>query len=166
MALDSSTPGSSAGKGDPWYRDGLRFQCTLCGNCCTGPEGVVLFTPQEGRAMAAKLGLTEEEFLARYSRRIGNRRSLTEKKSTFGNDCVFLDRQTLPGKAICGLYEARPSQCRTWPFWEGNLTSRRAWEKTKQHVPCPGMDQGPLHTLQQIRIALEEDRAQGGSAAR
>jgi Fe-S-cluster containining protein len=72
----------------------------------------------------------------------------------------------MPGKAVCGLYEARPSQCRTWPFWEGNLKSRKAWLNTKKHVPCPGMDSGPLHTLQQIRIALDEDRAQGGSAAR
>jgi uncharacterized protein len=163
MSARESTPG----RGEPWYRDGLRFSCTLCGNCCTGPEGVVLFTAEEGRAMAAKLGLTEDAFLATYSRRVGGpHRSLTEKKTAHGNDCVFLDRESMPGKAVCGLYEARPSQCRTWPFWEGNLRSRRAWEATKKHVPCPGMDQGPLHSLQQIRIALDADKAQGGSEAR
>lgn len=154
------------GKGEPWFRDGLRFQCTMCGNCCTGPEGVVLFTPEEGRGMAVKLGLSEAEFLATYTRVVGPSRSLREKQTTFGNDCVFLDRETLPGKAICGLYEARPSQCRTWPFWEGNLRSRKAWEQTKKHVPCPGMDVGPVHSLQQIRIALDEDASGGGSSAR
>ncbi|MBL8765546.1 MAG: YkgJ family cysteine cluster protein, partial [Phycisphaerae bacterium] len=86
----------------------------MCGNCCTGPEGVVLFTADEGRAMADKVGMPESEFLAAYSRRVaGTQRSLKEKKTEFGNDCVFLDRQTIPGKAVCGLYEARPAQCRT-----------------------------------------------------
>lgn len=151
---------------DPWYRDGLQFECTLCGNCCTGPEGVVLFTPDEGEAMARTLGLPLEEFLGRYSRKLGRERSLTERKTEFGNDCVFLDRTTVPGKAVCGLYEARPAQCRTWPFWEGNLRSRKAWEQTKARVPCPGMDAGPRHDLVQIRVALEEDRAEGGSWAR
>lgn len=151
---------------DPWYRDGLRFECTMCGNCCTGPEGVVLFTPDEGRAMAAKVGLPEDEFLRRYSRRVGRERSLTERRTEAGNDCIFLDRDAVPGKAVCGLYEARPSQCRTWPFWEGNLRSRRAWEQAKARVPCPGMDSGPLHGLVQVRLALEQDRADGGSAAR
>lgn len=166
MTAPDSSAGGAAGKGEPWYRDGLRFACTMCGNCCTGPEGVVAFTPDEGRAMAAKLGLPEAEFLATYTRRIGSMRSLREKKTEFGNDCIFLDRASIPGKAVCGLYEARPTQCRTWPFWEGNLRSRKAWEQTKKHVPCPGMDTGPVHPLQQIRIALELDRSGGGSAAR
>lgn len=154
------------GKGEPWYREGLRFQCTMCGNCCTGPEGVVMFSPEEGVAMAAKLGMELDQFLKAYARRIGNGRSLREKKTEFGNDCIFLDRQSIPGKAVCGLYEARPSQCRTWPFWQGNLRSRKAWEETKKHVPCPGMDTGPVHSLTQIRIALQEDEAGGGSWAR
>ncbi len=139
----------------------------MCGNCCTGPEGVVMFTPAEGKVMAEKLGMAEDAFLAKYTRRIaGTQRSLNEKKTSFGNDCVFLDRETMPGKAVCGLYEARPTQCRTWPFWEGNLRSRKAWEATKKHVPCPGMDVGPVHSLQQIRIALEADQGLGGSEAR
>ena len=84
------------GKGEPWYRDGLRFQCTMCGNCCTGPEGVVMFSPEEGVAMAAKLGMELEQFLKAYARRIGNGRSLREKRTEFGNDCIFLDRNSIP----------------------------------------------------------------------
>jgi Fe-S-cluster containining protein len=154
------------GKGEPWYRDGLRFECTMCGNCCTGPEGAVFFSPEEGERMAAKVGLPLEEFLAKYSRRLGRQRSLAERVTEHGNDCVFLDRASIPGKAVCALYEARPEQCRTWPFWEGNLRSRKAWEDTKRHVPCPGMDKGPVHDLVQITVALERDRAGGGSWAR
>jgi Fe-S-cluster containining protein len=97
---------------------------------------------------------------------MGNQRSLREKVTSFGNDCIFLDRESIPGKAVCGLYEARPEQCRTWPFWEGNLRSRKSWEETKKHVPCPGMDTGPVHDFVEITIALERDKAGGGSWAR
>ena len=27
-----------------WYRDGLRFECTRCGACCTGAPGYVWVT--------------------------------------------------------------------------------------------------------------------------
>jgi Fe-S-cluster containining protein len=113
--------------------------------------------------MAEKLNLPLAEFLERYSRKVGKQRSLREKTTSFGNDCIFLDRNSIPGKAVCGLYEARPEQCRTWPFWDGNLRSRKAWEETKKHVPCPGMDKGPVHDYLQIRVALERDKAEGGS---
>lgn len=144
---------------EPWYRDGLRFGCTQCGNCCTGAPGAVWFDADEGRAMAAVLGLSEAEFLETYSRSIGARRSLTERETEHGHDCVFLDRASTPGRALCRVYRARPSQCRTWPFWEANLTSRRAWEETKRRVPCPGMDapEGRLHTLVEIRVMRETD---------
>ena len=125
-------PPSAPGKGEPWYRDGLRFECTMCGNCCTGPEGVVMFSPEEGQAMADKLGLPLEEFLARYSRRVGRQRSLREKRTDFGNDCIFLDRNSIPGKAVCGVYEDRPAQCRTWPFWDSNLRSPQAWAEAAE----------------------------------
>ncbi|MFM7740581.1 MAG: YkgJ family cysteine cluster protein, partial [Planctomycetota bacterium] len=26
---------------EPWYKDGLRFQCSQCGDCCTGGAGYV-----------------------------------------------------------------------------------------------------------------------------
>ena len=32
-----------------WYEDGLRFSCSQCGNCCTGPPGAVWFTDNEGQ---------------------------------------------------------------------------------------------------------------------
>jgi uncharacterized protein len=108
--------------------------------------------------MAARLGLDEGDFLDRFTRRIGMRRSLNERKTAFGYDCIFLDRKTLPGKAICGLYEARPMQCRTWPFWPENLESPEAWQAVKARTPCPGMDSGPLHDFVSITIERDRDR--------
>ena len=135
-----------------WFDNsgGLRFKCTCCGNCCTGPEGYVLFTHDEADALAAHLGIPREEFLREYTRATSRGRSLKEKKSPFGLDCIFLDRDRIPGRAVCGVYQARPAQCRTWPFWKSNLTSESAWRRAARG--CPGMNQGKLAPPQQIRI--------------
>jgi len=138
-----------------WYRDGLHFGCTQCGNCCTGPPGAVWFTPEEGRRLAALLGLSEVEFLNRHARKLPEGWSLNECQTEHGLDCVFLDRTSVPGKALCGVYQARPMQCRTWPFWPENLKSKRAWEETKRRTPCPGMDSGALVPIEKIRIQRE-----------
>jgi Fe-S-cluster containining protein len=138
--------------GREWYADGLRFECTQCGSCCTGPPGAVWFTPEEGRSMAAKLGLDEATFYQRYARRLDEGWSLTETKTEQGFDCVFLDRQSIPGKAICSMYEVRPIQCRTWPFWPENLRTKRHWETVKRVTPCPGMNSGKLVPIEKIRI--------------
>ncbi len=135
-----------------WYAGGLRFSCTQCGNCCTGPPGAVWFTPEEGQAMATKVGLSEDAFLRRFARKLGRRFSLKERKTEYGLDCIFLDRESTPGKATCRLYEARPTQCRSWPFWPENLESKEVWEEIKKETPCPGMGRGRLVKVEEIRI--------------
>ena len=148
------TPSPPAGQ--EWYAEGLRFECTQCGNCCTGPPGTVWFDDEEAGRMAASLGLDVETFLARYARRVGRRWSLKEHRTPHGYDCIFLDRQSVEGRAVCAIYQTRPGQCRTWPFWPENLTSRRAWTGAKRRTPCPGMDSGPLIPVERIRIMRDE----------
>jgi Fe-S-cluster containining protein len=114
----------------------------MCGNCCTGPEGYVLFTHDEGHKLAARLGISMEEFLRRYTKETSLGRSLAEKRSPHGLDCIFLDREKVPGKAVCGVYEDRPVQCRTWPFWKEIIQSKASWERTKR--TCPGHRPRPL----------------------
>ena len=138
-----------------WYKDGLRFSCTQCGNCCTGPPGAVWFTDEEGVAMAKKLKISLEDFYGHYARKIGIRWSLTENVISGKYDCVFLDRTA--EKATCSLYEARPSQCRTWPFWRENLRSEAAWQRAKDETPCPGMDTGKLIPANEIRIIRDAE---------
>lgn len=129
---------------------GLRFNCTLCGNCCTGPEGYVLVSDAESDALAGRLGLSREEFLVKFTRQTAKGRSLAEHDTPQGRDCVFLDRKRIPGRAVCAVYEDRPAQCRTWPFWPSNLRTREAWERAAR--VCPGMGKGRLHTVQQVRV--------------
>ena len=124
----------------PWYRDGLRFECTRCGNCCTGAPGYVWVTPAEVQAIADYRGEPVAEVRAVYTRKVNGHVSLRERAN---GDCVFWDRQT-----GCTVYPARPAQCRTWPFWESNTESRQAWDGAA--AGCPGMNQGELITAEEI----------------
>ena len=128
-------------KQEPWYRDGLEFQCTGCGDCCTGAPGYVWINQDEIDAMAMLTEMGVDEFQYTYVREIGVRRSLKE----FPNgDCVFFDTE----KRNCQIYEARPRQCRTWPFWNSNLKTPEDWDRTCEE--CPGSGRGRLYQLGQI----------------
>lgn len=152
-AKQDPTGGTSTGE------VGLRFSCTQCGNCCTGPPGYVLFTGAEADAMASDLGIGRREFDERYTHETAEGRSLTEVRTRHGFDCVFLDRETEPGKALCRVYGSRPSQCRTWPFWKENLRSSRHWASAGR--TCPGMNTGPLHAPGVIELTVEGDVGAG-----
>ena len=129
---------------DPWYKDGLRFECTRCGHCCTGPPGYVWVDEDETKAIAAFRGESHEQTLGLYTRNVRRRRSLREKAN---GDCVFYDR--VKG---CTIYAVRPRQCRTWPFWESNLATPEAWERTCEI--CPGSGKGELIPPEEITRRL------------
>jgi len=133
---------------------GLKFGCTMCGRCCSGPPGYVAVTEAEEAALAKRLNLTPAAFRKQHTHILGEGRSLNETKTEHGFDCVFLDRTTIPGKAICGVYEDRPIQCRTWPFWPSVVNTRADWERAKK--TCPGIDHGTLVPVTQIRIRRDE----------
>src|SRR5947209_8178156 len=95
---------------DPWYKDGLKFKCTQCGNCCTGAPGFVWVNEEELTAIADFRKEPLEEVMGLYTSQVGSDRTLREKPN---GDCIFYDR-----RAGCTIYPVRPRQCRTWPFWE------------------------------------------------
>tara|TARA_B100000945_G_scaffold190639_1_gene153137 strand:- start:3605 stop:3931 length:327 start_codon:yes stop_codon:yes gene_type:complete len=98
-------------------------------------------TQPEIDSIAREVGLESEQFEDTYVRKIGARRSLRE----FPNgDCVFFDTQ----KKGCSVYNARPIQCRTWPFWDSNLKSEKAWRETCEE--CPGSGTGKVYRLEEI----------------
>jgi len=132
-----------------WYADGLKFSCTQCGNCCTGPPGYVWFDGDEAKAMADHLNISPNTLRRRYAHKIDGQWSLNEQKTEHGYDCVFLKR-TDEGKALCSIYTVRPTQCRTWPFWPENLQTPSSWRRAAQR--CPGIDHGTLYPVDQIRI--------------
>ncbi len=95
----------------PWFKDGLQFTCSQCGDCCTGSPGYVWVVKEEIAAMAAEVGLSVDAFEKKYVRKVGLRKSLLEYSN---GDCVFFDAKSRK----CTVYNARPKQCRTWPFWD------------------------------------------------
>lgn len=141
----------------PWYDPGLSFKCTQCGNCCTGPAGVVWFTEAEGEKMAEHLGLTKPVFLEKYAEKRYGKWTLKEMiHPDRGHDCVFLRFERGTGKALCSIYPVRPMQCGTWPWWPSNLESKRTWEKAKKR--CPGMRKGgEFFPVEQIRVILSKN---------
>jgi Fe-S-cluster containining protein len=98
--------------------------------------------------MAEELKISVEEFTKKYTRRIGARLSLIEKKRNADYDCIFLD-----GKR-CTIYEARPKQCRTYPWWPENVSSAQSWKE--EGARCEGINHpdAPLISLPDIEKHL------------
>ena len=58
------------------------------------------------------------------------------------DECRFLDGHK------CGIYDARPAQCSTWPFWTDNL-QQEVWNE--KVIPfCAGAGQGRLYSQEEI----------------
>ncbi|TWT29704.1 YkgJ family cysteine cluster protein [Blastopirellula retiformator] len=125
----------------PWYRDGLRFECSQCGDCCTGAPGYVWVNDEEIAQLAACVELSVDQFETAYVRKVGLRKSLREYG---GGECVFFDTQSRG----CTVYTARPRQCKTWPFWDSNIRTEEDWKATCEM--CPGSGKGPLYQLEEI----------------
>lgn len=137
----------------PWYAEGLRFSCTRCAACCSGPPGYVWFDDAQGQTMADYLKMSLADFRRFFAHTVGGRWTLNEKRSPLGSyDCVFLRRDG-DANPTCSIYPVRPLQCRTWPFWPENLKGPPAWRALAQR--CPGVaagsqGQGRLFVLTEI----------------
>ncbi len=135
---------------EPWYKNGLRFSCTGCGKCCTGSPGYVWINDQEITEMADFLKISFEEFVKKYTRKVADRLALLEHPRNY--DCVFLK-----DKKICTLYNARPKQCRTYPWWPENLESKKAWEEESKR--CEGINHAdaPLISFKEIKGTMNAE---------
>lgn len=135
----------------PWYQDGLPFNCTGCGKCCTGFPGYVWVEEDEIKAIAGHLNLTIDELAQKYLRTAYGEVSLREDPQDF--DCVFLKE-----KKFCSIYPVRPKQCRTYPFWPINLSSKEAWESAASE--CEGIRESsvlvPFGAIQE-KLKLHEE---------
>lgn len=105
--------------------------CATCGGrCCTGESGNIFVSPEEIRAIAGALKLDIKMFKATYLVKKGYKFSLREKIVGMSHDCIFFDR----AHNGCQIYNARPKQCRTFPFWE--YYKERVDELKRE---CPGI---------------------------
>src|SRR5262245_6735709 len=111
----------------PFWADGIRFECQGTGRCCMsrGQYGYVYLSLGDRQRMAKHLGLSTREFTRKYCKNTDGWFHLKHPE----RDCEFLK-----GKG-CSVYEARPAQCRTWPFWPENLKAK-TWN-TEVKAFCP-----------------------------
>ncbi len=136
----------------PWYKEGLKFHCTGCGKCCTGAPGFVWLNEEDIERFCQYFKLSREDFLERYTRKVGKKISLLENPKNF--DCIFLKDKK------CTAYEGRPAQCRSYPWWASNLKSAKNWHETAS--VCEGINhkESTLVSFDQIQKELKISAAE------
>ena len=98
--------------------------------------------------------MTEAQFGEQYLRRVGRRYSLTEKAN---HHCIFWEDG-------CRVYDARPTQCRTYPFWKEVVRDSRSWNEEGRF--CPGIDGGRFYDKTEIARLLQGDGGTGPAGER
>jgi hypothetical protein len=132
----------------PWWvlDGGLKFSCLPgCRRCCGGAPGDVWLTAKEQAEIAARLNLSLKAFHAAYTRKYASGRISLREQSN--GDCILL------GANGCSVYENRPGQCRSYPFWPEIIESRRCWHREKKN--CPGIGQGRPYAPDEIQALLD-----------
>ena len=129
-----------------WIRRGLRFECEPdCGLCCTAEarEGSVFLERDDLERLARFLSLTPRAFARKYT--IDEYGEIALAMHNTGS-CQFLE------DARCSVYEARPLQCRTYPFLPQDgftpIESPYTWRYEKKF--CPGIGKGRLYRKKEI----------------
>ena len=101
-------------------KDGFNFifdplACEECrGRCCTGDSGYIYVTKSEALAICEILNVDIKQLVSEYLFKKGYKYSIKENKIDNSYECIFYDRD-ING---CKIYEARPLQCKTFPFWD------------------------------------------------
>lgn len=134
-----------------FYDDGLRFQCQGSGNCCVsrGEYGYVFLTEEDRANMAKELKISLKNFEKNYCEKT---QGVWHLKEIPGRpECLFLENKK------CSIYKARPTQCRTWPFWP-EVMNAKTWKKEVATF-CPGVGKGKLHSKAHIEreMAIQKE---------
>jgi len=140
----------------PFFRSsrsepGLRFVCTRCSACCRFDAGYVWLSWSDLDRLRTGLNMSESDVISRYCKVVdisGIRQiSLAEQENM---DCVFwID-------GACSVYQHRPLQCRSFPFWAPYLGSREDWDDLE--TMCPGVNVGPVHSPDEIESWMAKRR--------
>lgn len=101
-------------------KDGFSFSfnqaaCGSCGaRCCRGNSGNIWVTSNDINNICKLLGVNQIDGLRLFFQKRENQYTIREQLNDH-NDyrCIFLNNLNL-----CSIYDARPAQCRTYPFWE------------------------------------------------
>ena len=137
-----------------FFNSGIRFECQGCGRCCRseGYEAYVYLNLSERQRIAKHLNISTIKFTGTYTMKTKKRFHL---KEPLQNCCFLINNK-------CTIYEARPLQCRTWPFWPENM-KEIIW-KREITPSCPGIGKGRLFSNSEISdYLIKEKQYQSGS---
>jgi hypothetical protein len=127
------------------------FECIRCNGCCSGQPGYVWLSKKDLDTLSDFLHVSKRKFALDYCKPVdiglSYTLSLKEKQS---HDCIFLENSG------CIVYNARPAQCRTYPFWGTILEDEESW--VGESKACPGIGRGPAVPSEIIVNAILERR--------
>lgn len=125
------------------------FDCRMCGHCCEGKGGIVV-SPSDLQRLCDFLRMPADAVIAAYGEQAGDK-----LKIRCGEDgyCIFF-RQ---GKG-CIVHEGKPSICKAWPFFRGNIEDPESLALAKDF--CPGINPDISHEdfAQEGMAYLEKER--------
>jgi len=129
--------------GVPFYDSGLKFSCKRCSACCRYDAGFVFLSEKDLEKLIHALKMDRNGFLEVYCRWVMDRdgKEVLSLKEKSNKDCILWDEG-------CKVYDSRPLQCVSFPFWEAIVSSLQAWEMAASG--CPGMNSGVLHSAGEI----------------
>jgi hypothetical protein len=107
--------------------------CQECqARCCTGESGYIYVNKTEIESIAKLLNLEVRVFVQKYLFKKMYKYSIKERKNGDSYECVFYDGATNG----CSIYDARPLQCKTFPFWDHYKT-----RIDELKLECPGIEE-------------------------
>ena len=130
-----------------FWAEGIQFQCQGSGKCCVshGGYGHVWMTLEDRKRMAGVLKMKLKDFTKTYCEL---KDEVYRLKDGVTEDCVFLKDKR------CSVYEGRPTQCRTWPFWPEVMNARTWTDEVKAF--CPGVGVGRTWTPAEVEAQLKD----------
>ena len=105
--------------------------CETCqGRCCTGESGYIYVTKSEIEKISQLLDMDVKLFVDTYLFKKMYKYSIKEVVYENSYECIFYDRDSNG----CKIYDARPVQCKTFPFWDYYKT-----RVDELKLECPGI---------------------------
>ncbi len=110
---------------------------------------MVYITEDDLKRAAKFVGMSAKAFETKYVYRTRHQMRFRKPPE---KQCTFL------GEHGCSIHPAKPTQCRTFPFWPEIVGLKAAWNRTGRY--CPGIGKGELIQIgTAMEIAEEQRRA-------
>jgi hypothetical protein len=132
-----------------WWKNGVAFSCTQCGKCCNARDDVayVYVSQHERRLLAKEFKMSVATFTRHYALRENDGKFFLR---FIDGHCIFLHDNK------CIVHHVKPTQCRTWPFWEEVMASKEVYQNQVLDF-CPGSNvDTPIISTNEIAKQIKE----------